>query len=89
MSVNSERLPRNIELLDSIVRILDASELPMSSKDIDVAVADELQLLDSQLEIMRTPKRSEYKYRMAWARTKLKSQGLIEKLDGGSWKISS
>jgi len=87
--VNSEQLPRTIELLDSIIRVLDASKLPMSSKAIDLAVAQELKLLVSQLEIIRTPSRSEYKYRMAWARTKLKSQGLISKLDDGSWKISS
>jgi|LakMenE18May11ns_1017448.scaffolds.fasta_scaffold9874453_2 hypothetical protein len=84
-----EQLPKNIELLDSIIRVLESSKLPMSSKDIDLAVAEELELLQSQLEVMRTPSRSEYKYRMAWARTKLKSQGLIVKLEGGEWKIRS
>lgn len=82
-------MPKNIELLDSIIRVLESSKLPMSSKDIDLAVAEELELLQSQLEVMRTPSRSEYKYRMAWARTKLKSQGLIVKLEGGEWKIRS
>jgi len=86
--MSSELLPKNIELLDSIIRVLDESDRPMSSKAIDDAVAEELGLLESQLAVMRTPKRSEYKYRMAWARTKLKSQGLIPKLDDGSWKIS-
>ena len=86
--MSSELLPKNIELLDSIIRVLDASERPMSSKAIDDAVVEELGLLESQITVMRTPKRSEYKYRMAWARTKLKSQGLILKLDDGSWKIS-
>jgi restriction endonuclease Mrr len=86
--VSSENLPKNIELLDSIIRVLDASKSPMSSADIDMAVAEELEMLQSQLEIMRTPSRSEYKYRMAWARTKLKSQGLIQKLENGSWEIS-
>ncbi len=81
-------MPKNIELLDSIIRVLDASKSPMSSADIDMAVAEELEMLQSQLEIMRTPSRSEYKYRMAWARTKLKSQGLIQKLENGSWEIS-
>ncbi len=84
-----EQLPKNIELLDSIIRVLESSKLPMSSKDIDLAVAEELELLQSQLEVMRTPSRSEYKYRMAWARTKLKSQGLIVKLESGEWKIRS
>ncbi len=86
--MSSENLPKNIELLDSIIRVLDASKSPMSSADIDMAVAEELEMLQSQLEIMRTPSRSEYKYRMAWARTKLKSQGLILKLENGSWEIS-
>jgi restriction endonuclease Mrr len=85
--MSSQLLPRNIELLDSIMRVLDASASSMSSRAIDDAVAKELGLLESQLIVMRTPKRSEYKYRMAWARTKLKSQGLILKLDDGSWKI--
>jgi hypothetical protein len=86
--MSSPLLPRNTELLDSIIRVLDASATSMSPKAIDDAVAKELGLLESQLIVMRTPKRSEYKYRMAWARTKLKSQGLILKLDDGSWKIN-
>lgn len=86
--MSSELLPKNIELLDSIIRVLDASERSMSSKEIDDAVVEELGILESQLVVMRTPTRSEYKYRMAWARTKLKSQGLILKLDDGSWNVS-
>jgi restriction endonuclease Mrr len=61
-----------------------------SNAEIEAAVARELALSE---ELLRAPHRlgaarSELAYRLAWARTKLKSDGLIERAGTSSWRLT-
>ena len=55
-------------------------------KDIEIAVAQHLNLEAELVKIVRSGKRTEFAYRMSWARTACKGKGLIRNLGKGIWE---
>lgn len=63
-----------------------------TNAEIREAVAAELQLTAEDLAVLHNPakgKRTEVEYRLAWARTRLKNAGLIERVRPQVWRLSS
>ena len=60
---------------------------PVSNKEIDAAVARFLDIPQHLLSKIHSGKRTEFQYRMAWARTKAKSDGRISSPKRETWKI--
>lgn len=80
--------PTSNELTFAVLRVLSRSGGIEAVEVIDREVIKELKLSDSQLQIMRSGKRSEIQYRLAWVRTKAKQKGLITKEPNRKWKIT-
>lgn len=79
-------LPKMGELLEATLHVMKESEVEMHNKAIDSAVAQYLDLSIEQLSQIRLGKRTEFAYRMAWARQRLKQEKKIENLGKGFWK---
>jgi len=60
---------------------------PVSNKDIEAAVARILDIPQTLLATIHSGNRTEFQYRMAWARTKAKSDGKISSPRRETWKI--
>ena len=78
-------LPNISILAPCILKVLLSGE-SKRFKDIDDAVAVLLGIQEESLRQMRSGGRSEYAYRMSWARQKLKESGDLENLGKGIWK---
>lgn len=74
------KFPTSLELESTMIRILrDSSSGPLSSAEIDSAVAIALGISPETLAIIHSGNRSEFAYRMAWVRSKAKKKNLITK----------
>ena len=58
-------------------------------KDIEKAVIKKMELSQEAVNQIRSGKRTEFGYRLSWARTKCKSEGLITNYGNGVWKLVS
>jgi restriction endonuclease Mrr len=81
------QLPTSSALNEALLQVLQKSPSGMNTKDIDAAVAVQLQLTDEQLSVIRSGNRTEVGYRLAWERTHAKNKGLIEKTSARTWKF--
>ena len=79
-------LPKLSELAESILQVMNSSDSSMHNKKIDESVALHLKLTSEQLSQVRLGKRTEFAYRMAWARQRLKQENKIENEGKGFWK---
>jgi len=79
--------PKTTLLAESILKVMNSTNSDMHNKDIDKSVAKLLELSTEQLSQVRLGKRTEYAYRMAWARQKLKQDKKILNIGKGYWKI--
>lgn len=79
-------LPSPSELAPIIVVVLDELGGKAHFKDIEIAVAQHLNLEAELVKIVRSGKRTEFAYRMSWARTACKGKGLIRNLGKGIWE---
>jgi len=82
-----EKLPRYTELIEPMLAFLKVQNEPLSNKLIDDAVAKNLNIPQNLLSEIHSGKRTEFQYRMAWARTKAKSDGKITSPKRETWKI--
>lgn len=80
-------IPNSVVLQQTLLEVLAAYPLGLSSKEIDRLTAIKLNLSKEDLALMRSGTRSEFAYRMAWERTHAKAKGLISKSENRSWKI--
>jgi hypothetical protein len=78
-------LPSISDLAASILAALEIGD-QKRHHEIDALVAEKLKIPDFLLVQIRQGKRTEYAYRMAWARQKLKSSKNLENLGGGNWR---
>jgi restriction system protein len=83
-----EKLPRYQELIEPMLGFLRSHNGPASNKTIDEAVAKELDIPQNLLSEIHSGKRTEFQYRMAWARTKAKTDGKIDLVSRQMWQIS-
>ena len=85
----SENLPSQAIILDAMLKVLRDSKDGMHIKNIESEVANLLSLSESQLALMHKGKRTMLGYKLAWARTAAKKQGLIESPMHSVWKVSN
>ena len=83
-------MPTAAELAPFIVRSLERLGGEGALQEIHEEVVSELQPTSEQLCLQHVEgkPRSELDYRMAWARTKLKQQGLIARVGSGIWRLT-
>jgi hypothetical protein len=80
-----DKLPTPAELVPSVLEALNELGGKAHFKDIERTVAKNLSLSPSVLMIIRSGKRSEFAYRLSWARTSAKIQKLIRNEGKGIW----
>ena len=81
-------IPNSTALRIALIKVLKEHPGGLSSKDIDQLAAKKLNLTDKDLGQIRSGKRTEFAYRMAWERTHAKAKGHIHKLDNKLWAIT-
>lgn len=81
--------PANSDLASIIVEVLRAEEVEVSNEQIRDLVINRLSLSQSLVDEIHSGKRTELEYRLAWARTIAKQEGLIESSTRCKWKIKS
>ena len=79
-------LPKTSALVEATIEIMGKSGSEWHHKKIDEAVAAYLRLTEEQLSVVRHGKRTEFAYRMAWARQRLKQEKKILNMGKGYWK---
>ena len=79
-------LPKISELKTVILTVLTEMGGSAHFKDLERAVANHLQIDEPLLQRIRTGKRTEFSYRMSWARTACKNEGTINNLGKGIWR---
>jgi|CryBogDrversion2_7_1035282.scaffolds.fasta_scaffold10506_2 restriction endonuclease Mrr len=75
------------ELINEIVEVLAGNPDGLRVKQLDQIVADNLKLSTEDRSKMRVNGRSEFAYRMAWARTRAKKNKLIAKSSNGVYLL--
>ena len=78
-------LPSVKELIPAIVEVINRNGGRSHFKEIEKGVAELLQILPVDLETIRSGKRTEFAYRLSWARTAASAAGLIKKEERGYW----
>lgn len=84
-----EGLPPQALIRKALLEVLKQSTSALHILEIETAVAQHLNLSKSQIEIMHKGNRTMLGYKLAWARTAAKKQGLIESPRGAYWKIKN
>jgi restriction system protein len=84
-------MPTSSQLKAHVLSAL--AEMGRAADNDDVAdfVAKRLDLNSETRELPHDPargKRTEFAYRLAWARTKLKAEGLIERVGNRRWRLT-
>lgn len=83
-----EQLPKSTELIKPLLKVLSAAKEPLSISEIERGVISELSIPDSLSGIIHQGNRTELQYRLAWARTKAKTSGLIESPSREHWGLT-
>lgn len=81
-------LPKYQELIPSILRVLASVDGSISNSEIENAVRKALGLSDEACSRIHSGSRTEFQYRLAWARTKAKSEGLVSSPKREHWQIT-
>lgn len=84
-----EALPKYQDLMPALIKVLSLAGKPLSNTEIEIQVIQELGIPSNLAEIIHSGKRTELQYRLAWARTKAKSSGLISSPARETWTINS
>jgi restriction system protein len=84
-----EYLPKSQELIFPMMIFLASQNGPVSIDQIEAAVGRKLAIPDVLLTAIHSGKRTEFQYRLAWARTKAKSTGWIFSPKREYWEITN
>lgn len=82
------KFPSDQSLQKALIEVLIDNPSGLGSKEIDQEVAKKLSLDPNLLSIVHSGSRTEFSYRLAWARTKAKKKNLIKR-DESSKKWSA
>jgi hypothetical protein len=85
----SDRLPSSDLLFESVVECLRKNKGPMHIDLIEKYVRTELSISDDLAKEIRTGKRTQLAYKLAWARSKAKTEGLIVSPRHSYWQIAT
>lgn len=80
------QFPTISELINSLVLAIKNNDGIASNQEIKEFVITSLSLSPEQVSIIHEGNRTKLDYRLAWARTKAKKQGLILKDGPGKWR---
>ena len=83
-----EKLPTISELVEPTVKVLKSFG-PMNHRQIEQKIVDLLEIPDHLRSLVRTGSRTELNYRLSWARTKCKTEGLIIQNEKGIWTVNT
>jgi restriction system protein len=84
----SHKIPTAKEMVPVLVAVLDRNREPMSVRDLEQKVSDELGLTSEDLAVPHDKSRTEFQYRLAWTRTYAKKSGLVSSSRRNSWVIA-
>jgi restriction system protein len=84
-----EELPRYVELIEPLLKVLTEAGKPLSNSQIEAAIIKDLQIPASLSSHIHSGNRTELQYRLAWARTKAKSSGKIVSTKRETWSIKN
>ena len=82
-------IPGNDILENAMLRILSTHSSGLSTREINKAVAEILNLDSALLRAKRADGRLNYGYQMAWVRTKAKNKELVSRVGLSHWRIES
>ena len=82
-----DKLPRYQELIEPMLEFLKINGGPATNTAIDQAVSNSLNIPSNLLAEIHSGARTEFQYRMAWARTKAKSEGKITSPKRETWQL--
>jgi restriction system protein len=82
-------LPKYQDLIPALIKVLTIAGKPLSNSELETSVIQELGIPSNLAQILHSGKRTELQYRLAWARTKAKSSGLISSPARETWMINS
>ena len=82
-------IPSTKILLSEVIKAINVRGGQANARDIDSCVIASLALSNETVNIPHgnDGSRTELKYRLAWARTNAKKQGLIERVGKGIWSV--
>ena len=80
------KLPTISELVEPTVKVL-SSFGPLNHREIEIKIVELLGIPQNLRALVRSGSRTELNYRLSWARTKCKTQGLIVKNSDGMWSL--
>lgn len=86
--MNSEKLPTATQMIPVLVEVLKQANHECSTRELEQMVGDRLALSTSQLCAQHDRSRTEFQYRLGWARTYAKREGQITSPRRGIWKHS-
>jgi restriction endonuclease Mrr len=83
-----EKIPNPSELMVPLLTVIKEHGGKLNHRDIEIYVAKMLNISDVLRNQIRSGRRTELNYRLSWSRTKAKSLGYLEKMDGGNWSLT-
>ncbi len=83
-----DALPKSQDLLRPMMEFLTTQHGPCSNGQIELAVGRKLEIPANLLSIIHSGGRTEFQYRLAWARTNAKSKQWITSPKRESWEIT-
>ncbi|MCL4756030.1 MAG: hypothetical protein KJ015_38135 [Myxococcales bacterium] len=89
--MSHSEVPPASKFEEPILRVLGERAEPLANDAIDAGVARHIGLSEEALRVVHDPtkgSRTEFSYRMAWARTRLKAKGMIERVGPGTWRLA-
>ena len=84
-----DTLPRFQDLVTPLLEYLKKQAGPVNNSQINQAVAESLGIPEHLLTKIHSGTRTEFQYRMAWARTKAKVEGKISSPKREYWVLES
>ena len=83
-----DKLPSIKNLVSPILRTLNSAKSPLSHSQIEAQIIIELAIPETLSRIKRLGNRRELSYRLSWARTAAKNNGLIQRNENGLWEVT-
>ena len=83
----SAQLPKSDALLKAVISCLKSNSGAVHIDAIEKYVRQNLKISDEAASVIRKGKRTELAYKLAWARSKAKSEGLIKSQKYSYWEL--
>lgn len=80
-----KELPKASELVGPLIEVLKAAIQPLSVEEIERQMAARLGVPEDLRNVKRIGNRTEFSYRLSWARTRAKNLGLIKRTSSKFW----